>query len=199
MRAVRALTLIILSCEMSLHCQTTSPPVDIYAGFVGTWIGSADYPYYGVRIKQEVEVHCSETKKKDALRCQYTYGHKGEKHFHQDMHTITLDPIKGTYTSVWGGGLWDAGSNLSYQTVGLDTFAKTGKGVFMAYGYGTKGTPTAVEKGAFGTRRTQVRLQMGYKLRWQEIRNVQHLLLNPSNEQHNSATLGTSLPQIASA
>jgi hypothetical protein len=44
MRAVRVLTLIILSYEMSLHCQTSSPPVDIYAGFVGTWIGSADYP-----------------------------------------------------------------------------------------------------------------------------------------------------------
>jgi hypothetical protein len=149
MRAVRVLTLIILSYEMSLHCQTSSPPVDIYAGFVGTWIGSADYPYYGVRIKQEVEVHCSETKKKDALKCQYTYGHKGEKQFHRVMHTITLDPIKGIYTSVWGGGLWDAGSNLSYQTVGLDTFAKTGKGVFMAYGYGTKGTPQAIEKAAF--------------------------------------------------
>jgi hypothetical protein len=42
MHAVRALTLIILSCEMSLQCQTLPPPVDIYAGFVGTWIGTGD-------------------------------------------------------------------------------------------------------------------------------------------------------------
>jgi hypothetical protein len=80
---------------MTLQCQTSSPPVDIYAGFVGTWIGTADYPYYGVRIKQDVELECSETKKKDALKCQYSFGHKGEKHFHRAMHTITLDPLKG--------------------------------------------------------------------------------------------------------
>jgi hypothetical protein len=150
MHVVRALSLIILSGEMSLHCQTSSPPVDIYAGFVGTWIGTGDYPYNGVRIKQDIKLECSETKKKDALKCQYTFGHKGETHFQRVMRTITLDPIKGIYTSVWGGGLWDAGYENSYQTVGLDTFAKTGKGVFMAYGYGTKGTPTAVQKGAFG-------------------------------------------------
>jgi hypothetical protein len=150
MRAVRALTLIILSCEISLPCQTSSAPVDIYAGFVGTWIGTADYPYNDVRVKQGVVLECSETKKKDALKCQYTFGHKGEKNFHRAMHTITLDPIKGIYTSVWGGGLWGPGSEDSYQTVGLDIFAKTGKGVFMAYGYGTKGTPAAAYRVAFG-------------------------------------------------
>ena len=127
MRAVRALTLIILSCEMTLYCQTSSPPIDIYAGFVGTWIGTGDYPYNGVRIKQDVELECSETKKKDALECQHTFGHKGEKHFRRVMHTITLDPIKAIYTTVWGGGLWDPETDLSYKTVGLDTFAKTGR------------------------------------------------------------------------
>jgi hypothetical protein len=147
----KALALIILSCEMSVHCQTSSPPADIYAGFVGTWIGSGDYPYKGgIRIKQDVELECSGTKKKDALKCQYTFGHKGDKLFHRIMHTITLDPVKGIYTSIWGGGWWGADSDVSYQTVGLDTFAKTGKGVFMAYGYGTKGSPTALQKGAFG-------------------------------------------------
>ena len=143
MRAVRALTLIILSCEMSLQCQTSSPPVDIYAGFVGTWIGTVDYLDNGVHIKQGVVLECSETKKKDALKCQYTYGHKGEKQFRRSMRTITLDPIKGIFTNVWAGGLWNADSEDSCQTVGLDTFAKTGKGVFMAYCYGAKGAPTA--------------------------------------------------------
>jgi hypothetical protein len=150
MHAARALTLILLSCEMSLHCQTSSPPVDIYAGFVGTWIGTVDYPDNGVHIKQDVVLECSETKKKDSLKCQYTYGHKGEKQFRRSMRTITLDPIKGIYTNVWAGGLWNADSEDSCQTVGLDTFAKTGKGVFMAYCYGAKGTPTAVQKVAFG-------------------------------------------------
>jgi hypothetical protein len=135
---------------MSLQCQTSSPPVDIYAGFVGTWIGTVDYPDNDVRIKQGVVLECWETKKNDALKCQYTFGHKGEKKFLRVMRTITLDPIKGIYTSVWGGGLWDAGSEDSCQTVGLDTFAKTGKGVFMAYCFGAKGTPTAVQKVAFG-------------------------------------------------
>jgi hypothetical protein len=145
MRAVRALTLIILSCEMSLHCQTSSPPIDIYAGFVGTWIGTGDYPIKdGVRIKQYVELECSETKKKDALKCQYIFGHKGDKNFHRAMHTITFDPIKGVYASVWGGGWWGADYDQTYQTVGLDTFAKRGKGVFMASTHGTKGTPRAV-------------------------------------------------------
>jgi hypothetical protein len=151
MHAARALTLIILSCEMSLHCQTPSPPVDIYAGFVGTWIGTGDYPIKdGVRIKQDVELECSETTKKDALKCQYAFGHKGDKNFRRAIHTITLDPIKGIYTSVWGGGWWGADYDQTYQTVGLDTFAKRGKGVFMASAFGTKGTPRAVMNIAFG-------------------------------------------------
>jgi len=150
MHAVRAFTLIILSCEMSLHCQTSSPPVDIYAGFVGTWIGTGEYPNKdGVRTKQDVELECSETKKKDALKCQYTFGHKSDKNFHRAMHTIILDPIKKTYTSEWGGGWWGVDYDRTYQTVGLDTFAKKGKGVLMASANGTKGT-TAVMNIAFG-------------------------------------------------
>jgi hypothetical protein len=110
MRAVRALTVIILFCEMNLNCQTSSTPVDIYAGFVGTWVGTGDYPNKdGVRIKQDVELECLETKKKDALKCQYTFGHQGDKNFNRAMHTITLDPINKIYTSEWDGGWWGAG------------------------------------------------------------------------------------------
>ena len=115
-------------CSTGIFGQMSNmPSVDIYANFVGTWIGTNHFLKDGVDTRELVRVEITETKKHDAIICNYSYGKKGEKGFNHRSHRITLNPLKSEMTS-----RWDNEDTERLKTSGLDGFAATGLGIFTA-------------------------------------------------------------------
>ena len=54
--------------------STLGQPIDIYEGFVGVWAGSVEYDRKGIPTSEPVMILITETKKRDALKFEYTYG-----------------------------------------------------------------------------------------------------------------------------
>jgi hypothetical protein len=113
-------------CSTSIFGQMpNTSTVDIYANFVGTWIGTNHFLKDGVDTRHLVRVEITETKKHDAIICNYTYGKKGEKGFDHRSLRITLNPLKSEMTL-----LWNNEDTNHLKTSGLDSFAATGLGTF---------------------------------------------------------------------
>jgi hypothetical protein len=103
-------------------------PVDIYAKFVGTWVGSSRFWRDGAEQTEHLKIEITEEKPKHRLRLVYTYGQPGEKGFDHRTRFITLDPAKGEMTSYFVGDTRTKHKPL--QAVGLAEFAKDGYGNF---------------------------------------------------------------------
>jgi hypothetical protein len=106
---------------------TTTPPIDIYAGFVGTWTGLGEYDMKGTHVAQPITISITETKKRDALKCEYVYGTKGKKYFSRDTRVIVFDRVRSVMKSHWKGKSSDV-----YQLEKFQAFAATGLGTFTA-------------------------------------------------------------------
>ncbi len=100
-------------------------PVDIYAHFVGTWVGTDRYLKDGAEVTEHLRIQITEESKKRRLRLSYTYGEPGQKSTDHLTRFFTLDTLKGEMNLHWS----DEPSN-KYQATGLDEFARTGYGLF---------------------------------------------------------------------
>jgi hypothetical protein len=107
--------------------QSTPSQPDIYAGFVGTWVGTSSH--FKDRVEtttQSVRLVITENKKKTALKLSYTLGEKGQKNFRHWSHGLVLIPTVKEMIYTYDGEYIDE----VYRAVGLDDFAKTGLGTF---------------------------------------------------------------------
>src|SRR6185437_10613621 len=86
--------------ESRSQARTAAPP-DIYANFVGVWVGTDHYLKDGAEVTKPLRLTIEETKKKDAMRFMYEYGTKGQKDYSQPRRRITLNPSRAEMTSEW--------------------------------------------------------------------------------------------------
>jgi hypothetical protein len=107
--------------------DSTKASVDIYANFVGSWVGTSRYAKNGVEAREHIKLEITEETKKRRLRLEYTYGEKGEQGYERQTRFITLNPLKEEMTSIFTGD----DRTPAYHTEGLDEFAKTGYGKFI--------------------------------------------------------------------
>lgn len=119
---------VFIYCLAACGQSAPSGQPDIYANFVGVWVGTDHYRNDKDQdVTEDLRIEITESKKKDALECLYTYGHKGQKGFERKHRRITLDPTSAKMTSKFDGTDQDA-----YQTFGLSEFAVSGLGTFRA-------------------------------------------------------------------
>src|ERR1700679_1187734 len=122
------LVIVALIVGSATYSQAPVPsPVDIYAHFVGSWVGTDRYVEDGAELNAPVRIQFKEAKKKNRLQMANIYGVKGQKDFSHQNRVITLEPSKAEMILSYEGG-----SSEKYQATGLDEFAKTGYGRFTA-------------------------------------------------------------------
>jgi hypothetical protein len=126
-RLAACLFVMFLFAAAPLKAQTT-PPTDIYEHFIGTWVGSDVYMKDGARRQTDVQIVITENKKKDRLRFDYVYGHKGTPDFNRGTRFLKLDPTKAEF-DIW----WKGNSKEAYRAIGLDQFATSGFGKFTGF------------------------------------------------------------------
>ena len=101
------------------------PPTDIYANFVGNWVGSMNVGNgdHGGYTIQKLQIKITETKKNSRMRfvIVFDYDRRSGTSF------LILDPTKDEMSFFCEGMPQD-----HYQTEGLAGFAKTGLGDFTA-------------------------------------------------------------------
>jgi hypothetical protein len=123
--------LLLLFVSMATHAQTPSVPpspnLDVYANFVGDWVGTVQELDHGVIVTTPVELRVTESRKKDSMRFDYKFGRKSENHYMDISRVITLNPETSKVTSLYTGG--DGKKDVNEAT-GLAKFAETGYGVF---------------------------------------------------------------------
>jgi hypothetical protein len=124
---VAFISLFTLTCATGLSQTTTTPKADIYANFLGTWVGSDHYLKNNVPVDISLELTITETKKKDAIRCDYTYSKKGQKDYDRTTRFLTLLPATSEMILQWKGEDKD-----HYKASGLDEFSQAGLGTFTA-------------------------------------------------------------------
>jgi hypothetical protein len=118
---------------LGAHGQSIStPPTDIYADFVGTWVGVHYFVQDNAVASMKVKIEVTESKKKDHLHFAYTWGEKGRKGFERGSKWLTLKPSRNELDFHWDDD--DYYSPETYKVTGLDEFAKTGYGSFIATG-----------------------------------------------------------------
>jgi hypothetical protein len=119
----------LLPVSMATHAQAPSvvPPtaLDVYANFVGDWVGTVQQLDHGVVVTTPVDLRVTESPKKDSMRFDYTFGRKVENHFENTSRVITLNPKTSKVASQYKGSNKDVN-----EATGLAKFAETGFGVF---------------------------------------------------------------------
>ncbi len=105
-------------------------PVDIYANFVGTWIGTSRVVGDGAERTIPVKVEVTEDANKTHLRFFYTFSEQGEAGFEHVTRVATLDPVRGEMT--WEESDHPEALDALRRTAGLDAFARKGYGEFDA-------------------------------------------------------------------
>jgi hypothetical protein len=120
----------ILMLVASGLADASSPKVPVdpaiqaaYDHFVGEWSGTDVYRSDHGMITIPVTIAITETKDKKSLRFDYSYGHKGEKDYSEQIRFLVLDPAKGEVTLNW-----QHDSKEHYTARELDEFVKTGYG-----------------------------------------------------------------------
>lgn len=115
-----------------------SAPADIYANFVGTWVGTTRVLHEGADETVPVRVEVTEDANRRHLRFFFTFSSQGQKGFEHVTRVATLDPVKGEMT--WVEADNPKAPDALRHTAGLDAFARKGYGVFDAsyeYGFGS--------------------------------------------------------------
>ena len=113
--------------------------VDIYANFVGTWIGTSHVVGDGAERTTPVKVEVTEDAKKTHLRFFYTFSAEGQTSFEHVTRVATLDPVKGEMT--WEESDHPEALDALRHTAGLAAFARKGYGSFDAsydFGFGSE-------------------------------------------------------------
>jgi hypothetical protein len=128
----RKLILFLLFSGSMRACPQTpsvnpSPNIDVYANFVGDWVGTVTHLNHGVMETTSVKLRVTESDKKDSMRFEYKYGKTGDNHFVDLSRIMTLDPKTSKVTSLYKGGNDKKDTD---EAVGLEKFAETGYGVF---------------------------------------------------------------------
>jgi hypothetical protein len=128
LRKLAPLLLALLCLPMRAQSARNTPAnlVDVTANFVGDWVGTAQNLEHGALTTSPVALRITETKKKNSIRLDYTYGKKGEKGFDQSSRTFSFGPKLSEVTSQW-----QHDSKEIYQATGLEKFAETGYGMFV--------------------------------------------------------------------
>jgi hypothetical protein len=100
--------LLLLAVSIMVCAQTPSvappPNLDVYANFVGDWVGTVQQLDHGVIGTTPVELRVTESRKKDSMRFDYKFGRKVENHFVDISRVITLNPETSKVTSLYKGG-----------------------------------------------------------------------------------------------
>ena len=119
-----------------MHAQTAaSAKPDIYANFVGVWVGTDKYLKDGKEITRAVRVTIQETK--NGMKWDYVYGTGDQK---DDRYTrlVTFHPSKSEIIF-----RYDDAEAEHFKAVDLDALEKNGYGVFYATNaYGEEGKKT---------------------------------------------------------
>jgi hypothetical protein len=122
---ISLLSLILPISATGLSQTTSIQKADIYTNFLGTWVGTGSFIQDHGRVTVPLQITITETKKKDAIRCDYIWSKKGEKYYLLHTKFLTLLPAKSEIVQQYK----DAGK-LYYQAKGLDEFSQTGFGTF---------------------------------------------------------------------
>jgi hypothetical protein len=121
--------LLLLPVSIMVCAQTPSvvppPNLDVYANFIGDWVGTVQQLDHGVMVATPVELRVTESPKKDSMRFEYTFGRKVENHFEDTSRIVTLNPGTSRVISQYKGANKDVN-----EATGLAKFAETGYGVF---------------------------------------------------------------------
>ena len=109
---------------------------DIYANFVGTWVGNTRVLRGGDEQTTPIKIEVTEDANKTHLRFFFTFKEQGIEGFVHIARVATFDPVKGEMT--WVATDRPEAPDALRHTVGLDDFARNGYGVFDAsYEYGS--------------------------------------------------------------
>ena len=103
---------------------TTQP--DIYANFVGVWVGVDHHSKDGKDATELLRLTITETKKKDGMKWDYLYNTGEKKEDRYTKHMI-FHPAKAEIVMQW-----DEGDKEHFKAVDLDVLAKNGYRVFYA-------------------------------------------------------------------
>ena len=125
---VSLLSFIILTAEIGLSQTPATTKPDIYANFIGVWVGTGTYMKDHVRTTTPLEVTITETKEKHAILLDYVRSKKGEKDYARSTKILTLLPASSEMLMYWKGEDQD-----HYTVPGLDEFLKIGFGAFNAF------------------------------------------------------------------
>jgi hypothetical protein len=124
--AIIASALTLYPHAVALAQQTAPTQPDIYANFVGVWIGIDHYLKDGKETTEPLRLTIQETKKKDAMKWEYVYGTGDQKDDRPTRH-VTFHPAKAEIILQWGRDEAD-----HYKAVDLESLAKNGYGAFYA-------------------------------------------------------------------
>lgn len=102
--------------------------IDIYAHFVGTWVGTTRVLRQGAEVPVPVRVEVTEGPNREHLRFFFVYKEPGQTEPQYVTRVATLDPAKGEMT--WVEADNPKAPDALQHTVGLEAFAQTGYGVF---------------------------------------------------------------------
>lgn len=137
---------ILLIFDHPVHAQPpAAPPIDVYANFLGTWVGTNQHMEKGTAVETAVKLEITETKKNNAMRIDYTYGKQGEHDFGRETRFVTIASDKNIVMLQWKGEEEDP-----WAAQGLGDFMKTGLGVFtLQRVQGGAGNTTITYRGTF--------------------------------------------------
>ena len=80
MKVRQLIIFLFFSASMSACPQTPSvtppPNLDVYANFVGNWVGTVMQLDHGVMVATSVELRVTESQKKDSMRFDYKFEKK---------------------------------------------------------------------------------------------------------------------------
>jgi hypothetical protein len=108
--------------------EVSTAPIDIYANFVGTWVGTHRFWEDGAERTEPAKIEITEEKEKQRLRLLYVFGQLWARDLNDAVLFITLDPSKGEMTSYFSRH--SALPHKPQHAVGLGDFTKTGYGNF---------------------------------------------------------------------
>jgi hypothetical protein len=114
---------ITICAQTPSYAPTTAP--DVYANFIGDWVGTVQQLDHGVIGATPVELWVTESRNKDSMRFDYKFGRKVENHFVDISRVITLNPETSKVTSQYKGDHKEVN-----EATGLVKFSETGYGVF---------------------------------------------------------------------
>jgi hypothetical protein len=124
---VSLLPLIFPISTIGLSQTTVIEKPDIYANFLGVLVGTGSYMKDDVRVTVPLQITITETKKKDAIRCDYIWSTKGHRDYALRTKVLTLLPATSEILQQWEGE-----DERRYNAKGLDEFSQIGFGTFTA-------------------------------------------------------------------